>query len=96
MGEHVEFNYILALLKSGEDAEDRCVPADLEVGKTYDFTKEGKRVYVQETAIPLVETKGNGDQSAPLAYVFVESETHIRNDGKFLTRGKFRVVDILE
>ena len=100
MGIKVEFNPDLALrsiqeFKHGNRKMEECIPERLEKGKTYDFLKEGQRNYWIEGELPLRETKGSQVLSRPLASVIVLEVTHFLLEGKPYTKGKFRVVEVL-
>lgn len=100
MGIQVEFNPDLALRKfnasrTGRKLEE-CLPQKLEVGRTYDFLKEGQRLYWLEGEIPLRETKGNGKISRPIASVIISEATHFRADNKNWTAGKYEVKEVID
>jgi hypothetical protein len=99
MGIQVEFNPDLALrniseLKNGNRKGEECIPENLEVGKIYPFLKEGQRNYWFGGEVPLVETKGNQNLSRPKASVLILEATHIKENGKVYTRGKYKVVEV--
>lgn len=99
MGIQVEFNPDLALrniseFKNGNKKEEECIPENLEEKKIYNFLKIGQRNYWLEGEIPLLETKGNGVLSKPLASVVVSEATHFFEDGKLYTKGKYKVVEV--
>jgi hypothetical protein len=100
MGIQVEFNPDLALrdiseFKSGNRKSDECIPTNLKVGEIYNFLKEGQRFYWLEGELPLLKTKGMGDLSKPIASVIILEATHIREDKKTYTRGKYKVIKLI-
>jgi len=100
MGIQVEFNPDLALrnksmFQSGERKEHECIPEPLEVGKTYTFLKKGQRNYWLEGELPLLETKGNGELSLPIASIAILEVTHLVIGGELWTSGKYRVVELI-
>jgi hypothetical protein len=100
MGIKVEFNPDLALrnfseFRSGSRRREECIPEKLEKGKVYDFLKEGQRNYWIEGELPLRETQGNQILSRPLASVVVLEVTHFILDGKPFTKGKFKIIEVL-
>lgn len=99
MGIQVEFNPDLALrniseFKSGNRKEEECIPQNLEIGQVYDFLKTGQRNYWLEGEIPLLETKGNGNLSKPLASIIILESTHFREENKNYTKGKYKVIEV--
>ncbi len=100
MGIQLEFNPDLALRNIREHHEgrrgiDECIPENLEVGKEYNFYKEGQRAYWLQGPIPLCETQGGGRLSKPLAAVQIIRPTHdTTHDNKLYTTGKYRVLKI--
>lgn len=99
MGIQVEFNPDLALRnisehKKGNRKEAECIPEPLETGKTYSFLKCGQRFYWLHGELPLLETKGEGNLSKPLASIAIEEVTHILIDGEVWTKGKYTVTEI--
>jgi len=99
MGIQVEFNPDLALrniseFENGNRKQEECIPNDLEVGKIYSFLKSGQRNYWLEGEIPLLETKGRGVLSNPLASVIILEATHFRQVDKNYTKGKYKVIEI--
>lgn len=100
MGIIVEFNPDLALrdinfYKRGERKLEECLPEILEENKTFSFLKEGQRNYWLHGELPLLETKGGGDLSAPLASIRILEVTHFKDGGKLYTKGKYEIVKIL-
>lgn len=94
MGIKVEFNPDLALrdiseYKAGRRKIEECIPESLEVGKVYDFLKNGQRNYWLDGEPPLLETKGNEQLSAPTASIIILEVTHFRRDNENYTRGKY-------
>ena len=101
MGIQVEFNPDLALrniseYKSGNRKKEECIPDSLDTTKIYEFLKKGQRNYWLEGEIPLLETKGNGVLSIPLASIIILEATHLRIDNENYTKGIYRVVEIFE
>lgn len=100
MGIQVEFNPDLALRNNaafvcGERKEHECIPHPLEVGKTYAFLKKGQRNFWLEGELPLLETKGNGDLSLPLASIVILEVTHSLIGGELWTSGKYKVIELI-
>jgi hypothetical protein len=101
MGIQVEFNPDLALrniseFKGGRRRREECIPEGLEPGKVFEFLKGGQRNYWIEGEIPLVETRGDGRLSRPLASIIVLEATHVMSDGKLYTKGKYKVVEVFD
>jgi hypothetical protein len=99
MGIQVEFNPDLALrniaeFKKGSRKEEECIPEDLKAGKVYPFLKLGHRNYWLEGEIPLLETVGNGNLSAPKASIIILEVTHSRIDDKNFTSGKYKIIEV--
>ncbi len=100
MGIQVEFNPDLALrntseYKAGNRKIEECIPEPLEINKVYNFLKEGQRMYWLEGELPLLETKGNGDLSKPKASIVILEATHVKEDNKIYTKGKYKVIKTL-
>jgi hypothetical protein len=101
MGIVVEFNPDLALrdyseFEKGNRKEDECISRNLSVGEVYDFFKKDQRNYWLFGEIPLLETKGGGDLSMPLASIVILEATHYLLDGVIYTKGKYKVVEVFE
>jgi hypothetical protein len=98
MGIQVEFNPDLALRAPNTNgrAKEECLPSKLELDKVYSFLKKGQRLYYLEGQIPLVETKGSGDLSRPLASITIIEATHYFIDRELHTVGKYIVHDIYD
>jgi len=101
MGIQVEFDPELALrdikeFKSGKRKKDECIPEKLEVGKIYPFLKNDQRNFYMLNEIPLIETKGNGVISRPIASIILEEVTHFNENGKVYSKGKYCVKEIFE
>ena len=101
MGIQIEFNPDLALrnilqYKSGNRKPEECIPEKIEVGEIYDFLKEGQRFYWLEGELPLLETTGNGNLSTPKASIIILETTHIKENNKTYTKGKYKVVKIIQ
>ena len=102
MGIAVEFTPDLALrninkFKEGKRKEEECIPEDLEKGKVYSFLKADQRHYCMVAESPLVETKGEGKLSRPLAAVRILEATHFFDENnKVWTRGKYKVIDVFD
>lgn len=99
MGIKVEFNPDLALrnyseFEKGNRKMEECVPENLQPGATYDFLKNELRNYWLDGEIPLVETKGEGNLTRPLASVIILEATHFRENGKSYTKGKYKVMAV--
>lgn len=100
MGIQVEFNPDLALrnisfFKTGKRKKEECIPEPLEAGQTYIFLKKGQRNYWLEGQVPLLETKGNGDLSMPIASVVILEATHVMIHGELWTKGKYKVTELI-
>lgn len=106
MGIEIEFNPDLAL-RNKKDFPNRLdaglLPEIIEEGKVYYFLKKGQRNYWLEGEIPLLETKGNGRLSRPLASIVILEATHFLRDfysdddihtkkGEVWTKGKYEVI----
>ncbi|MFH1972703.1 MAG: hypothetical protein ABIJ18_04460 [archaeon] len=97
MGIQVEFNPDLALRNIREFNEGRrgleeCIPKDLRPARVYKFLKQGQRNYWLEGVIPLLETKGNGNLSRPLAAIIILEATHyVGPSGTIWTKGLYEV-----
>lgn len=101
MGIKVEFNPDLALrnfseFEKGNRKIEECIPKTLEIGKIYDFLKKEQRNYWLEGELPLLETKGGGVLSDPLASIIILEATHFRENGEIFTKGKYKVMEIFE
>ena len=101
MGIQVEFNPDLALrniseFKLGRRQENECIPENLEIGNIYDFLKSDQRNYWLLGEIPLLETKGDGILSRPIASIVILETTHfVENNGMF-TKGKYKVIEVFK
>ena len=101
MGIQAEFNPDLALrdmkeYKAGHRQLEECIPQPLKAGKTYSFLKKGQRNYWFDGELPLVETKGNGELSKPLASIIILEATHFSKDGEIYTKGLYKVVEVFK
>jgi hypothetical protein len=101
MGITVEFNPDLALrntkaIKQDHRLKDECIPSPLETGKTYSFLKHGQRFYWLHDELPLVETEGEGKLTPPIASIIILEVTHFKEDGEVMTKGKYKVIKVLE
>jgi hypothetical protein len=99
MGIQVEFNPDLALrninhYKSGKRSLEECIPENLELGKVYDFLKEGQRNYWLMGEIPLLQTEGEGKLSKPLASIVILEATHFTKEDKIYTKGKYEIKEV--
>ena len=96
MGIKVEFNPDLALRAFATPGrlKEECLPKILEEGKTYAFLKEGQRNYWLEGELPLLETKGNQQLSAPLASITILEATHFLYGTRPYTKGKYLINSI--
>ena len=100
MGIAVEFNPDLALrniseFKDGKRTIEECVPDPLEEGKIYNFLKKEQRLYYLLGEVPLLETKGNGVLSQPIASILILEPTHFNKNGEIFTKGKYKVIKII-
>lgn len=101
MGIKVEFNPDLALrnfseFKKGNRKIEECIPKNLKNGEIYDFLKKEQRNYWLEGELPLLETKGGGILSDPLASIVILEATHFRENGEIFTKGKYKVIEIFK
>lgn len=101
MGIKVEFNPDLALrdiseFKAGRRKIEECIPENLEEGGVYDFLKKDQRLYWLHGELPLRETKGGENLSRPKASVVILEVVHFLDGGEIYTKGKYKVVKILE
>lgn len=98
MGIKVEFNPDLALRKFRTlgRLEEECLPEKLEIGKSYNFLKEGQRNYWLEGEIPLLETEGNGVLSRPLGSIIISEATHFKNENKVYTKGIYKIIEVYD
>lgn len=99
MGIQVEFNPDLALrniaeFKAGRREEAECIPATLEVGRSYPFLKQGQRNYWLHGELPLLETQGNALLSRPRASIVILEATHFLRGEKTYTKGMYRIVEV--
>ena len=101
MGITTEYNPDLALrsiadFKAGKRKKEECVPEHLKTGNLYDFLKRGQRVYWLEGEIPLVETDGHQQLSAPLASIVILEATHFVLQGASWTKGQYKAVEVFD
>lgn len=102
MGIPVEFNPDLALrniseFKAGRRKIEECIPENLEVGKIYDFFKKEQRIYYLKGDVSLIETTTTGGNfSKSHANVNILEVTHFIENGEVCTRGKYKVIEVLE
>ncbi|OHA58036.1 MAG: hypothetical protein A2607_00655 [Candidatus Vogelbacteria bacterium RIFOXYD1_FULL_42_15] len=100
MGIQVEFNPDLALrdikeYKSGKRKLAECLPTTLKKGKINNFLKKGQRNYWLFGELPLLETKGHGNLSLPLASIKIIEYTHVLISGEVWTKGKYKIIEII-
>lgn len=101
MGIITEYNPDLALrnideFKKGNRKIEECIPKDLTTGEVYSFLKLGQRHYWLMGEIPLLETKGEGQLSPPLASVIILEATHFVENGKLYTKGKYKIIEVFK
>lgn len=108
MGIKVEFNPDLALrniseYKNGRRKIEECVPEKMEVGRVYDFLKNGQRLYWLSDSefwgsgqLPLFETAGEEKLSRPLASIKILEATHFLEGGEVWTKGKYQVIEVFD
>lgn len=101
MGIPVEFAPDMALrniseYKNGNRKLEECIPEPLEIGKTYPFLKSEQKNYWLYGPVPLLETKGKGVLSKPLASVEILEAIHFLSDGKVYTKGNYKVLELLK
>ena len=99
MGIQIEFNPDLALrniseFDNGNRKEEECIPKDLTKDQSYPFLKSGQRNYWLEGELPLLETKGNGKLSKPIASIIILEVTHFNENDQLFTKGKYKVVEV--
>jgi hypothetical protein len=100
MGIAVEFNPDLALrnvseFKNGKRKIEECIPEPLEEGKVYNFLKREQRLYYLLGEMPLLETKGGGVLSEPIASIIILDATHFNENGEIFTKGRYKVIKII-
>lgn len=101
MGIQIEFNPDLALrnideFKNGKRFREECIPENLKEGEVYDFLKKDQRNYWLMGEQPLLETKGNGVLSNPLASIIILEATHFLKEGESYTKGKYKIVEVFD
>ncbi len=98
MGIQIEFNPSLALRAYGtRDRErDECLPEKIEIGREYNFLKEGQRNFWLKGEVPLIETKGNEKVSRTLASIVILESTHFHYLRKVYTKGKYLVKEVYD
>ena len=99
MGIQVEYNPDLALrnyaeYEKGKRAIDECVPKKLVKNTTHHFLKKGQRNYWLHGEIPLLETKGEGVLSKPIASIIIIEATHFVKDKEIYTRGTYQIMEV--
>lgn len=96
MGIQIEFNPDLALRAFGTPGRltEECLPSELEIGQVYSFLKKGQRNYWLEGEIPLLETKGNGNLSRPLASIRILETNHWLQQNMIYTSGQYRIISL--
>ncbi len=99
MGIQIEFNPDLALrniaeFKAKRRSLEECIPENLKEGEVYEFLKKGQRNYWLDGEVPLLETKGDGELSRPLASIIILESAHFRRNGEVYTRGLYAVIEI--
>lgn len=101
MGIQIEFNPDLALrniseFKLGKRQKNECIPENLKVGNIYDFLKSDQRNYWLLGEIPLLETKGDGILSRPIASIVILEATHFVKNKVIFTKGKYKVIEVFK
>ncbi len=99
MGIKIEFNPELALrnyaeFTAGRRQKEECIPCQIEAGREYDFLKDEQRNFWMVGEIPLIETRGSGVISRPIASVKILEVTHFLSGKLVFTKGKYRVVEV--
>jgi len=99
MGIQVEFNPDLALrdiseYKNGNRKLEECIPEDIKISEEYNFLKKGQRNYWLFGEIPLLETKGEGNLSKPIASIIILEAKHYLKDGEIYTKGRYKVMEV--
>jgi len=101
MGIQIEFNPDLALrniseFKLGKRQKDECIPEKIKAGNIYDFLKSGQRNYWLMGETPLLETKGDGVLSRPIASIVILEATHYLINKDIFTKGKYKVIEVFK
>lgn len=101
MGIETEYTPDLALrnfeeFMKGNRNKQECIPEKLEVGNIYEFLKKGQRIFWLQGELPLLETKGNQELSAPLASIIILEATHHKFNGEVWTKGKYKVTEVFD
>ncbi len=98
MGIQVEFNPDLALRTFGAEGrlKSECLPEKLEVGKSYNFLKEGQRNYWLEGEIPLRITEGHQKLSRPIASIRILYAMHLMENNMLYTQGEYEVREVFD
>jgi len=101
MGIQIEFNPDLALrdyseFEKGNKKEEECIPKDLEKDKTYNFLKKDHRSYWLMGELALLETKGEGNLSRPIASIKILEATHFLIEDTPYTKGLYKIIDIFD
>jgi len=101
VGIQTEYNPDLALrniaeFEKGVRKKEECLPKRIKAGEIHDFLKKGQRNYWLEGEIPLLETKGNAQLSAPLASIIILEATHLIIDDVLWTKGRYKVVEVFD
>lgn len=86
----------IAEYKQGNRKKEECIPANIAEGQIYEFLKKGQRNYWLEGEIPLIETKGNGQLSKPLASIIILEATHLLLDKEPYTKGRYKVIEVFD
>jgi len=100
MGIQVEFNPDLSLrnfseYKKGNRLKEECIPEKLKAGQEYEFLKNGQRNYWLLGKLPLLETKGNGVLSKPVANIIITEAVHFLRGEQVWTKGIYKIIEII-
>ena len=82
--------------KKGQKQKEECIPQDLQENQIYNFLKTGQRAYWLEGKQPLLEKAEDGKVSIPKASVIILEVTHFLYEDKIYTKGKYKVVKIID
>jgi len=81
--------------KNGFKKKEECIPLNLECNQIYEFLKSGQRAYWLEGEQPLLEKTEDGKVSPPKASVIILEVTHFLDNGEIYTKGKYKVIKII-
>ena len=73
-----------------------AVAGTVEEGETYNFLKEGQRVYWLDGELALLETEGKQQLSRPIASIRILEATHFLKNNKPYTSGKYKIIEVFD